>query len=174
MTRAMPFGRREADANGPVRSSRKRLYCSISARISPKKSRLYRLTSPRAGAAAVEFAVVAPVIFLIVLGIFSFGMMMMTQNVLTAAAREGGRVAAMPDTDDPETVKNLVKDRLQRGGLEPNLVDIKVGPDPFENLTTGSEVSVTLTAKISDLVWFWPDYSSLERSFSSKMTYVRE
>ncbi len=48
----------------------------------------------RRGAAAVEFAIVAPVFFLLVFGMIEYGRMVMVQQVITNASREedaGGR-----------------------------------------------------------------------------------
>ena len=45
------------------------------------------------GAAAVEFALVLPVLFLIIAGMVDLGRAMYTQVMLTNAAREGARVA---------------------------------------------------------------------------------
>lgn len=47
------------------------------------------------GAAAVEFALVVPVLVLLVLGIVEFGRVYNIQNSLSAAAREGVRVMAI-------------------------------------------------------------------------------
>ncbi|MGA2061629.1 MAG: TadE/TadG family type IV pilus assembly protein [Thermoguttaceae bacterium] len=53
----------------------------------------------RRGAAAVEFAIVAPVFFLLVFGMIEYGRMVMVQQVLTNASREGARVGVL----DPPT-----------------------------------------------------------------------
>ena len=47
------------------------------------------------GAAAVEFALVLPLLLLIVFGIIDFGRALNTQITLTQAAREGVRLAAL-------------------------------------------------------------------------------
>src|SRR5882757_936386 len=49
----------------------------------------------RRGAAAVEFAIVAPVFFLLVFGMVEYGRMIMVQQVITNAAREGARVGVL-------------------------------------------------------------------------------
>ena len=45
------------------------------------------------GAATVEMAVVAPVLFMLILGSIEFGRSMQVTNVLTSAAREGARLS---------------------------------------------------------------------------------
>ena len=47
------------------------------------------------GAAAVEFALLFPVLLLIVFGIIDFGRALNAQITLTQAAREGARLAAV-------------------------------------------------------------------------------
>lgn len=48
------------------------------------------------GQAIVEFALTLPLLLLIVLGIFDFGLMFQKYEVVTNAAREGGRVGVLP------------------------------------------------------------------------------
>jgi Flp pilus assembly pilin Flp len=51
------------------------------------------------GAAAVEFALVLPVLLLVIFGIIDFGRMLAAKIALTEAAREGARATALVDTD---------------------------------------------------------------------------
>ena len=56
------------------------------------------------GAAAVEFAIVVPVLLLVVFGVIDFGRAFWTINVATAALREGARVGAVqPTCTNPST-----------------------------------------------------------------------
>lgn len=52
-------------------------------------------------AAMVEFAIVLPVLLLIVFGIVDFGRALYTANNLTSAVREGARLASTQITPDP-------------------------------------------------------------------------
>lgn len=49
------------------------------------------------GSTSLEFAIVAPVLMLLVLGVLQFGLWYHAQNVVQAAALEGARVAAAED-----------------------------------------------------------------------------
>jgi Flp pilus assembly protein TadG len=51
------------------------------------------------GSAAVEFALVLPVLLLIIFGIIDFGRMLAAKITLTEAAREGARATALIDSD---------------------------------------------------------------------------
>jgi Flp pilus assembly protein TadG len=53
----------------------------------------------RRGTATVEFAVIAPIFMLLVLGTWEMGTAVRASNNLTAAVREGGRLASMDFTD---------------------------------------------------------------------------
>ena len=55
------------------------------------------------GAAMVEFAIVLPVLLLMVFGIVDFGRALYTLNNLTAAVREGARLASTQISPDPTT-----------------------------------------------------------------------
>jgi Flp pilus assembly protein TadG len=56
------------------------------------------------GAAAVEFALIASLLFLFVFGIIEFGRIFSELEVLNSAAREGARAAAVRgDADEVET-----------------------------------------------------------------------
>ena len=46
------------------------------------------------GAAAVEFAIVAPLLFVLIFGIIEFGAILYNKSVITNASREGARYAA--------------------------------------------------------------------------------
>ena len=53
-----------------------------------------RVRRPDGGAAAVEFAIVLPLLLAVVFGVIDFGRMMANQITLNEAAREGARAAA--------------------------------------------------------------------------------
>src|SRR5262249_24204281 len=48
----------------------------------------------RRAVAAVEFAIVAPLLFGLLLGVWEIGRLVQVQQIISTAAREGGRVAA--------------------------------------------------------------------------------
>lgn len=56
------------------------------------------LLNSERGSVAVEFALLVPVLFLILFGIINFGVLMYNQAVITNAAREGARWAAIHTT----------------------------------------------------------------------------
>ena len=68
------------------------------------------------GAALVEAAMVIPILLLISAGIFEFGRAYQTWQVLTNAAREGARVAVLPN-GAPGTAATRVRQYMQDGQL---------------------------------------------------------
>lgn len=76
---------------------------------------LKRIKNQR-GAALLETAITLPLILLITVGIFEFGRAYQTWQVLTNAAREGARIAVLPDYTDAD-VNNSVRNYLTSGRL---------------------------------------------------------
>ena len=86
----------------------------------------------RRGAAVVEFVLVAPVMFLFVFGLIECGRLVMVQQSLTNAAREGCRKAVLATTGSQADVDTTVRSHLQ-----------SVIPDSFDVDMVG--VSITFT-----------------------------
>lgn len=69
-----------------------------------------KLIKQQQGQSLVEFALLVPMLVVILFGTVEFGRLWMTMNVLTGAAREGARVAAVtaPNTAQVQTAVNNV------------------------------------------------------------------
>jgi hypothetical protein len=74
-----------------------------------------RLKSQR-GAELIEFALIFPLLLLVLLGIVDFGFLFQRYEVLTNATREGARLAALPNYTDDD-VKRRVCQFLMTGGV---------------------------------------------------------
>jgi Flp pilus assembly protein TadG len=99
------------------------------------------------GAELVEFALIFPMLLLVMLGIMDFGFLFQRYEVLTAAAREGARIAILPGYTDAD-VQARVNAYLTAGGLtEPATVSVGAP----QTVTLGSQcisirpVTVTYT-----------------------------
>jgi Flp pilus assembly protein TadG len=64
------------------------------------------------GAALVEFALVVPLLVLMMCATIDFGLAVYTLNNLTAAVREGGRYASTIDQGGPTANDTRVRDRV--------------------------------------------------------------
>lgn len=97
----------------------------------------------RRGAAAVEFALVAPLFFLLIVGMLEFGRAVMVQQILTNAAREGARAAVL-DGATANGVRNSVTTYLSNAGITGSTVQIT----PTEPATAGFGQPVTVQVSI--------------------------
>ena len=68
------------------------------------------------GAAIIETALTLPIVLLVCVGIFEFGRAYQTWQVMTNAAREGARVAVLPNPV-AGAIDARVREYLQLGGL---------------------------------------------------------
>ena len=75
-----------------------------------------RLFRSQRGTALIETALILPLLLLLCVGIFEFGRAYQTWEVLTNAAREGARVAILPNTTTADATAR-VREFLQVGGL---------------------------------------------------------
>ena len=91
------------------------------------------LIRDRRGQSVVEFALVLPMLLLVLFGITELGRAVMTKNVLTSAAREGARLAIVTEPN-MDAVDARVRDVCKAAGItEPN-VTIN-GPDAAGMIT---------------------------------------
>jgi Flp pilus assembly protein TadG len=68
------------------------------------------------GAALIEAAITIPMLLLVAVGIFEFGRAYQTWQILTNAAREGARMAVLPDPA-PGIVETRVREYMAAGQL---------------------------------------------------------
>jgi Flp pilus assembly protein TadG len=94
------------------------------------------------GATAVEFALIVPLLIVLVLGIAEFGRAFQVQGTLSAAAREGVRVMALQN--DPIAARTAVRNAAT--SLDPTITDAEITISPATCPTTnGGATSVRLT-----------------------------
>ena len=94
---------------------------------------LFRLKREDKGAAALEFALVAPVLILFIVGIAQFGVLFMANNGLRNAVGEGARYA----TIYPRPTNAQISQRLTDGrfGLQPSNI---TGPTYTTGVSAGA------------------------------------
>lgn len=78
--------------------------------------RLRRFRSDR-GSELIEMAMVTPILLLILAGIFDFGMMFRSWEVVTNAAREGARVGVLPAYANSDNVRARVEQYMRASGV---------------------------------------------------------
>jgi len=104
----------------------------------------------RLGVAAVEFAVVAPLFFLLLLGMIEIGRMVMVQQIITNASREGARIGVL-DGATTANVVNTVNSFLNGGGV--GSATVTVTPDPPSDAGFDEPVTVTVRVPFSQVSW---------------------
>jgi TadE-like protein len=101
-----------------------------------KIAQLRRLSTETSGQEVAEAALVLPIAFLILLGIFWFGRAYNIYATVTHAAAEGARVAAMStcatcgNTSPDSGVQNSVNAILQASRLDTSQINAPTTPDP--------------------------------------------
>ena len=102
--------------------------------------RMARNARRERGAAAVEFALLLPLLLLLVFGLIDFGRALNAQITLTQAAREGARLAALGQT------VAAVQSRTQTAATGLSSVSVTVTACP---VGAGSGVNAVVTASYS-------------------------
>ncbi len=109
---------------------------------------------PDEGAAAVEFAIVAPLLFMLVFGIIQFGIFFAQDLALSNGAKQGVRVAVVPEqpadspSDPPVSSGSCgdIVDAVQQG-----VVTVALAPADVETWVHDSTVDPALRNGASDL-----------------------
>ena len=108
---------------------------------------LLRRARGHKGAALIEVALTLPLLLLVSVGIFEFGRAYQTWQVLTNAAREGARVAVLPDSTD-DAIEERARAYMESGQLpEAQNAEIEITHDTDIDtgggvMSTASEVTV--------------------------------
>ena len=111
------------------------------------KSLSRRFRADESGQALAEFALVMPLLFLLIAGILGFGRAWNIQQVVTDASREGARIAVVDElaTSDSATgvaaVRARINQRLADIAVDTTTVDIEIN-GLWRN--TGSPIEVTV------------------------------
>ncbi len=134
-----------------------------------KACRLFR--RKRRGASVVEFALVAPVFFLLVFGMIEYGRMVMVQQVLTNATREGARRAVLDGATTNE-VKTAVEDYLESSTITG--ATVTVSPNPPSSAESGDPVTVTVTIGFNQVSWLPSPFFLGGKTMTAKSVMRRE
>jgi Flp pilus assembly protein TadG len=131
-------------------------------------------TTTRRGAHAVEFAVVAAVMFVFILGLVEVGRAFMVQHLLTNAARQGCRVGILPGKANSDVIA-MVNSTLTAQGIRGDTATVQVNDNSADvaNANSGDEVTVSVSVPVSSVTWL-PGSGFLRGSIASKYTLRRE
>jgi Flp pilus assembly protein TadG len=103
------------------------------------------------GAAAVEFAILLPLLMLILFGIIEFGLVLYNQEVITNASREGARYGIVIGSPRPSTgqIQDVVNTYLTNAGLDAGNASVSVAGAQG---ASGSDLTVSVAYPYTFLV----------------------
>ena len=130
-------------------------------------SKSQRARKRRRGAAVVEFALVVPIFLVLLFGIIEFGRLMMVQQVLVNASREGARRAVLEGAST-EVVVDEVGSYLDSSSINVPREAITVTPDPT-TITDNENVSVSVSIPFSSVSLMTPMFYDGELSATTTM-----
>jgi Flp pilus assembly protein TadG len=105
----------------------------------------------------VEFAIVVPVLLLILLGSIEYGRVFWIQNSLTNAARVGARTMAIESSSaNPSAVSDANAAVTSAAGMTPLAISVAPGSCATPAAGTVTYITVTATYSISQISGFLP------------------
>lgn len=119
----------------------------------------------------MEFAIVAPLFFLLVLGMVEFGRMVMVQQIITNGSREGARIAVLDGTTTAEVLTAV--DRYLTSAAIAG-ADVTVAPNPPNTAGFGEPVTVTVRVPFDQVSWLPSPMFLSGRTLSASTVMRRE
>jgi Flp pilus assembly protein TadG len=113
------------------------------------------------GAAAVEFALVMPILILLLFGIIEFARVWNVKQVLTDAAREGARIAVVAERQNLTTlelrdsVARVVKRTAVAAAIDTLATKLNIDTSTGVGGPAGTEARVQLTYQYQPLFGTW-------------------
>jgi len=157
---------------------------------------IVRATTRRAGATAIEFAVVAPVIFTLIFGIIELGRALMIEHLLAEVSRDAARYAVVAEGSNQTTsnIQTYATGRLTAYGITTTNTPIvsvddnsatdlstatgpsqKTGSTNFGKYGTGSEITVKVQVKFSEVTWLpFAEFMAGNTTLSGQYTLRRD
>lgn len=117
-----------------------------------------RRTSPRRATSTVEFAIVLPLVVVLLLGAVELGRAIMVQHALQEAAQAGCRVYSVADTTQQDADDMIAAALAEEGITE---YSVEYSPEDKASIDTQIEpVTVSVTVQFADVAYFLPDFFS--------------
>jgi Flp pilus assembly protein TadG len=129
-----------------------------------------RPRSGRPGLAAIEFAIVAPLLVLLILGMIEFGRMIMVQQILTNGAREGARKAVLPGVTDT-MVQKTIDDYLKNADIKGFSRSVSPSTD---SAAGGTSITVTVSVPYKDVTWLPVGQFLTDKTLSASVVMRKE
>ncbi|HEX4591086.1 MAG TPA: TadE/TadG family type IV pilus assembly protein [Gemmataceae bacterium] len=130
---------------------------------------------PRRGVAVVEFAVVASLLFVLILGIIEFGRAMMVLEMLNNAARNGARIGVLNGSATSD-VNSAVTNALAGAGFSGVQTTVQVNGVTADANTAVSGDAVTVMVKVpyNNVTWLPTSMFLAGKTLGSTVVMRRE
>ena len=128
----------------------------------------------RHAATALEFAFVAPLFFVLILGLIELGRGLMVQHLMTNAARQGCRVAVIEGKKTSDVNATVVA-VLTSQGISGDTVAVQVNDSAKDasSASGGDEITVVVSIPTATVSWV-PQAQFLFGTISGRYTLRRE
>jgi Flp pilus assembly protein TadG len=136
-----------------------------------------RSTVIRRGVAATEFAVLAPILAILILGMFELARGIMIKQMLNDAARRACRVAIQPqkaNSDVTSEVNNILSDNGIPAGDATITVQVNGATANCNTAKQNDRVSVKVSIPTSDTFWISAHWLSSSSIMSDSVTMLRQ
>ena len=120
----------------------------------------------RRGSAVVEFAIVAPVLLLLLFGMIEFARLLMVKQAIAHASYEGARQASLKGTDEL-SIQQATNRALTAAGL--SRATITITPD-VSSRDAGRLVGVTVAVRCQDVSWLNGSYLGPDQLLTATTT----
>ena len=109
----------------------------------------------RRGTAAVEFAIIAPLLFLLLAGVIEFGQAFRIEHLLANAARRGARTAITDDAATSQVLQKVKTQCVQTMGVNETDVTVELAINGMTGVALsqaeeGDEISLTVRVPFSN------------------------
>ncbi len=136
-----------------------------------RRQTLVGARSARWGAAAVEFALVAPLLVVLTFGMIEISRMVMVKQLLINASREGARLAVLPTANEQQVMTQV------QGDLASAMISgatISISPESLTSAPAGTPVTVSIAVSSTNVSWLPKPLFVISQNISAATTMRRE
>lgn len=133
----------------------------------------------RRGAVALEFAIVFPILLIAIVGLVELSRVLMVQQVMINAAREGARRAVVPASNDAELTgeNGILSHYLSNAGIPATYtVQVLVNGSPSTVVAASphDELTVVVSIPYGDVTWGFTTFFAGNANLVAGVTMRKE
>lgn len=137
-----------------------------------------RMGTRRRGAAGVEFAIIAPVVVFLFMGMVEVTRAVQVKHMLSDSARSAARWAIRPDSSDA-IVSDVAKEILKDNGCSVTNAKVIVQVNDKTNVSlekakTGDKISVQVTIPAGEVGWIGSTFLADDALHSEVVVMMRQ